>query len=208
MKVTFYVVRHGETRFNLAGRIQGACDSPLTEKGVEDARQASLALKDITFDRAYCSTSGRARETAAIIMARHSARLEPRKDLVEVDFGTIDGERIRDVLPEIIRRRERDEWEDIGGEDQRHVIRRIHEAFGSILEECHDGDRVLIVSHGAFIRNILEELAAVDLNACEGAEPGKVQMPNGGIVVLQFQDGRWRMAAMPQEPRQFRDIRA
>lgn len=207
MKVTFYIVRHGETRFNQYGRIQGACDSPLTEKGIQDAQAASAALKDVTFDRAYCSASGRAVDTAHIIMARHNAPLQPRKDLVEVDFGALDGEKISVILPEIIRRRAEDDWADISGEDQRHVIARIHEAFDSILKECHDGDQVLIVSHGAFIRNILEELTAVDLNACEGAEPGRVQMPNGGITVLQYQDGSWKLLVMPKQPEDFRGIR-
>ena len=36
-KITFYYVRHGQTLFNILGRLQGWCDSPLTEKGIADA---------------------------------------------------------------------------------------------------------------------------------------------------------------------------
>ncbi|MBO5555420.1 MAG: histidine phosphatase family protein, partial [Solobacterium sp.] len=59
MAVTFYYVRHGQTMFNLRRRLQGTCDSPLTEKGISDARRAELALRKIPFDRAYCSSSER-----------------------------------------------------------------------------------------------------------------------------------------------------
>ena len=40
MVKTFYLMRHGQTRFNVQGRIQGACDSPLTEEGIEQAKTA------------------------------------------------------------------------------------------------------------------------------------------------------------------------
>lgn len=40
MVKTFYLMRHGQTRFNVQGRIQGACDSPLTEEGIEQAKAA------------------------------------------------------------------------------------------------------------------------------------------------------------------------
>ena len=37
---TFYLMRHGQTRFNVQGRIQGMCDSPLTEERIEQAKAA------------------------------------------------------------------------------------------------------------------------------------------------------------------------
>ena len=45
--VRFYYVRHGQTLFNEIGKMQGWCDSPLTQKGIEDAHRAREALKDI-----------------------------------------------------------------------------------------------------------------------------------------------------------------
>lgn len=41
MKKTFYLMRHGQTLFNLKGKIQGACDSPLTELGIKQAQVVS-----------------------------------------------------------------------------------------------------------------------------------------------------------------------
>ena len=55
---TFYLMRHGQTRFNEQGRIQGACDSPLTDLGKEQAQAARSYFeeKGIRFDKVYSST--------------------------------------------------------------------------------------------------------------------------------------------------------
>ncbi|MBQ1900751.1 MAG: histidine phosphatase family protein, partial [Erysipelotrichaceae bacterium] len=51
--VYFYYVRHGKTLFNKLGRMQGRCDSPLIEEGIEQAYAAKKALKDVPFSKAY-----------------------------------------------------------------------------------------------------------------------------------------------------------
>ena len=67
---TFYLMRHGQTRFNLQGRIQGACDSPLTELGIEQAKAARRYFEEegITFTRVYSSTQERACDTAELAL--------------------------------------------------------------------------------------------------------------------------------------------
>lgn len=88
MVKTFYVMRHGQTRFNLQGRIQGACDSPLTELGIEQAKSARQHFKKegITFTRVYSSTQERACDTAELATGRTDyIRL---KGLKEMDFGS------------------------------------------------------------------------------------------------------------------------
>ena len=63
MKKTFYLMRHGQTLFNLRRKIQGASDSPLTDLGIEQAKEAGEYLKDVDFDHYYSSTSERASDT-------------------------------------------------------------------------------------------------------------------------------------------------
>ena len=65
MKKTLYLMRHGQTLFNLQHKIQGWCDSPLTELGIKQAKVAGKWFKDhdITFDHAYSSTSERCCDT-------------------------------------------------------------------------------------------------------------------------------------------------
>ena len=50
MTTRFYIIRHGETMFNVKGRIQGWCDSPLTDLGVSQAKELGKALKNHPFD--------------------------------------------------------------------------------------------------------------------------------------------------------------
>ena len=58
-----YLMRHGETLFNVRRKIQGWCDSPLTENGVKQAKAVREILKDIPFDHYYSSTAERCCDT-------------------------------------------------------------------------------------------------------------------------------------------------
>ncbi|GAY73594.1 phosphoglycerate mutase family [Lentilactobacillus kosonis] len=71
MTVTAYMVRHGQTYLNYYNRVQGWIDSPLTDKGIEDAKNAGKRLKDIPFNAAFSSDSGRAIDTARLILKQN-----------------------------------------------------------------------------------------------------------------------------------------
>lgn len=69
--VRFLVVRHGETLFNVMGKVQGWCDTPLTEKGIAEAEALGRGLTGIEFVGTFSSDSGRAIQTLdRIMMAR------------------------------------------------------------------------------------------------------------------------------------------
>ena len=59
-EMTFYVVRHGQTLFNVMGKVQGWCDTPLTDEGVRAAQSLGRGLAEVDFSAAYSSDSGRA----------------------------------------------------------------------------------------------------------------------------------------------------
>ena len=67
-----YLMRHGQTLFNTLNRIQGWCDSPLTEKGRDQARQVRTYFEkhDMTFDQYYCTTTERASDTIELATGR------------------------------------------------------------------------------------------------------------------------------------------
>jgi len=67
-KLTFYIVRHGKTLLNTLDKVQGWCDSPLTEEGISVARQLAAGMKHIHFDAAYTSDLRRTRQTAEILL--------------------------------------------------------------------------------------------------------------------------------------------
>ena len=56
--VTFYVVRHGQTLFNVMGKVQGWCDTPLTDEGVRAAQSLGRGLAEVDFSAAYSNDSG------------------------------------------------------------------------------------------------------------------------------------------------------
>lgn len=78
MTVTFYITRHGETQFNVANRVQGWCDSPLTAKGIYDAYKLGRGLAAVNFVGACSSDAMRARDTLSIAL---EARLNERERL-------------------------------------------------------------------------------------------------------------------------------
>ena len=84
-------MRHGQTLFNLRRKVQGACDSPLTQEGIRQATLAKNYFKEngIEFDHAYSSTQERACDTLEIITDMEYVRL---KGLKEWNFGTFEGE--------------------------------------------------------------------------------------------------------------------
>lgn len=74
-EVTFYVVRHGQTLFNVMNKVQGWCDTPLTAEGVAGAEALGRGLADVEFAAAFSSDSGRAIQTMnALLEARALAR--------------------------------------------------------------------------------------------------------------------------------------
>ena len=91
MKKTFYLMRHGQTLFNLRKKIQGACDSPLTELGIKQAQAAGEYFKNIELDYAYSSTSERSSDTLELIIGT-DAQYTRMKGLKEMNFGIYEGE--------------------------------------------------------------------------------------------------------------------
>lgn len=145
-----YLVRHGQTLFNLLGKIQGSCDSPLTKRGIEQAKIASKYFKDnnIEFDAAFSSTSERAIDTLKLIT---DIDFTTRKDLKEWTFGIYEGCDVR-LIPS---RPFGDYFIQFGGESDSQVRERINNAIFDIAKNT-DAKNILIVSHGAVIHEFYE----------------------------------------------------
>lgn len=151
MVKTLYLMRHGQTLFNALNKIQGWCDSPLTEEGI---RQAKIAKKwfethNIHFDHAYSSTSERCCDTLEFITNMPYTRL---KGLKENNYGLLEGE--RDFLAESDPEKCQTYYLQFGGESSNTVKDRMVDTLTEIMEK-EDHQSVLAVSHGGACFNFL-----------------------------------------------------
>ncbi len=149
MKKTLYLMRHGQTLFNVRRKVQGFCDSPLTELGINQAKIARRYFdsNQIKFDKAYSSTSERASDTLEIITDMEYKRL---KGLKEWNFGTFEGES-EDLNPKLPYG---DFFVAYAGEAEKDFQKRVSDTILEIMQK-EDHDSVLMVSHGAACRTFM-----------------------------------------------------
>ena len=151
MKKTLYLMRHGQTLFNLQHKIQGWCDAPLTPLGIKQAQMAKEYFTNITFDHAYASTSERASDTLEIITDMPYTRL---KGLKEWNFGAFEGE------PEFLNPKlpYGDFFFPFGGEKELYFRKRVADTIAELVSgETHQN--ILMVSHGAACRQFMSNWA-------------------------------------------------
>ncbi len=164
---TIYLVRHGETEWNVSGTVQGQSESILTLIGVQQAGEVAKRFMTIQFAAIYSSDLLRAHRTAEII--RHDRQLEIRtsKLLRERSYGRFEGESGSDYrrfvdshLEKIQKLNQKEKWEyklenDI--ESNHELISR----FITYLREialAHLGQTVLVVTHGGPMQLLLFHL--------------------------------------------------
>ena len=97
-----YIIRHGQTQGNAAKQLQGRCDNPLNEVGIEQAREVGelLSSAGVRFDRVYTSPLARAVRTAEIIAPGVGQIVDER--LIEMDYGPYEGMSLDDPAPEVL----------------------------------------------------------------------------------------------------------
>lgn len=142
MKKTFYIMRHGQTLFNVRRRIQGACDSPLTELGIRQAKGAAEHFKNIPLDHIYSSTSERASNTLEIV-TDYRVPYRRLKGLKEMNFGIYEGES-EDLIPD--NKKIATFFVKYGGESADRVLERMVHTCTEIMEQ-ENHKVVLAVSH-------------------------------------------------------------
>jgi len=145
-------MRHGQTLFNVLKKIQGWCDSPLTETGIDQAKKASkyFVTNNITFDAAYCSTAERSSDTLELVTKMPYTRL---KGLREMSFGNFEGEH-EYLNPKLTPEHNHygDFFVQYGGEDDKDTQKRVNDTLTEIMNQ--DGNQtVLAVSHAGAIMN-------------------------------------------------------
>lgn len=181
-----YLIRHGETAWNVEQRCQGHTDIPLNAEGQAQAQKLGNAMRDVPLDAIYASDLRRALQTAEKIAKPRELKVEKRLDLRERAYGEWEGltrEQIADRYPEQLNiRREGgiygiESFNDL----QERVVRALTE-----LAQNHRGDTFAAVSHGGTINAFLHWVTDGELGT------GVTTIENTSVTQLTFPEtGEW-----------------
>lgn len=151
-----YLLRHGQTEFNLKHLVQGRCDAPLTELGITQAHAAArwFIEQRVRFERFCTSPLGRAKATLGLVRDDLAAagvtglpEIEPVDGLMERSYGPFEGGPAADVPCEL--------WDPgealvpYGGEGSAALRERMVATLMDIMERADDDAAVLATSHGS-----------------------------------------------------------
>lgn len=186
------LARHGVTRHNIEGRVQGSLQTRLARKGRAQARLLAKRLKAEKIDVAYSSALKRAVQTAEEVLGLHAGvKLHKLQELNERSFGVIEGftwkelQKYPGILSERTMRVDH-RFKPAKGESWQEVRKRAMRAMKKIMEK-HDGKTVFVVAHGGTNRMILSGLIGLPIqkafvfrqhNACVNI----IEMREGGVV--------------------------
>jgi broad specificity phosphatase PhoE len=165
-----FLIRHGQSEGNVARRLQGWQDAPLTPLGEQQAIRAATALATflqaagVSVATVYSSPLQRALRTADVISQAIGAPLEIDPGLREMHFGRIEGltdAEWKDCFPELLPDWHRHDNLDFGwpeGETRRAFYTRIEQAIDGIVARQAPGANPVIVAHGGVISSYLSHL--------------------------------------------------
>lgn len=154
-----YITRHGQTEWNLEGRIQGQKDSNLTELGEKQATWLGERLKDTEIDVIISSSNGRAMRTAELIRGNRDIEILTNDNLMEMNIGDWEGQ-----LHLEIEQHSPDEQKNFwnfphlykpnGGETFEQVFNRVSNEIEKVILE-HEGKNMLIVTHAIVLKSLI-----------------------------------------------------
>ncbi|MHA6310120.1 MULTISPECIES: 2,3-diphosphoglycerate-dependent phosphoglycerate mutase GpmB [Pantoea] len=185
-----YLVRHGETVWNAERRIQGQSDSPLTEKGEQQAHQVGERVRSLGITHIIASDLGRTRHTAEIIADACGCvvTLDPR--LRELNMGVLEKRPLDGLTAE------EEQWRATlvngteggripNGESMTEMATRMHQALNACLD-LPAGSRPLIVSHGMALGVLVSTILGLPAHA-----ERRLRLRNCSISRVDHQQSAW-----------------
>ena len=163
-----YIIRHGQTDWNVYRKLQGHTDTTLNAQGKDMAESAAKECSDIHIDICYSSPLKRARETAEIILRGRNVPIINDDRLMEMGFGSYEGIQNSFDIPDcpinVLFFRPQDYIAPVGGGES---LDELFERTGDFLEEkiypeLDKGKDILIVGHGAMNCSIVSQIRGYD----------------------------------------------
>ena len=195
-----YIVRHGETEWNVIKRFQGQLNTPLTEKGMEKLRKTGKKLENVLFDEVYTSELGRTVASAEIILNENNGyknnKLELQKlaELNEVYFGVWQGLTYEEVFlkyPEegnnYFYNVKNYKAENVEAEKLEDALERFLKGINKILDS-HESGNILVVTHGTVFEMFMNYVANDSIFDIDE----RTLMGNGDYKVFSYKDGKFQ----------------
>ena len=188
------LIRHGETEWNSQQRMQGHSNSDLSSVGQAQIKALGQWMKNVPFDIIYSSDSLRAKQTAEAItqFSGHELKIDLR--LREKNLGVFEGltsEEARERHPEVFRlfKTAGSKYVIHEGESTQQLQDRALEIVDEIRIK-HPEERVLLVTHGGFIRVVMKHSLGLSLET-----PTRFLIRNTGVFRLVWED-KWIVSQM------------
>lgn len=185
----FYLVRHGETEWNREGRWQGHADVPLSEQGQIQAERLAqrLAHEQVLVDQIYASDLSRAWETAQIAARPLNLPVRACPELQELDVGSWSGLTREQIVAQFPGAFVSLRYAPDG--EQGPAFRERVTNITLRLAQEHQGQRLMLVTHGGVIRTLLGRV--YDWHNQPNADVPPIT--NTSITELQLHNGIWHI---------------
>ena len=195
-----YIVRHGETEWNVIKRFQGQLNTPLTEKGIKKLKETGKNLENVLFEEVYTSELERTVNSAEIIFNENrgykNKKMELKKlaELNEAYFGVWQGLKYEEVFlkyPEEANNYfynvKNYKAENVKAENLKDALERFLRGINKILDN-HKSGNILIVTHGTVFEtfiNYVENSSIFDIDE-------RTLMGNGDYKIFSYEDGKFQ----------------
>nr|WP_274519522.1 2,3-bisphosphoglycerate-dependent phosphoglycerate mutase [Nitrospira moscoviensis] len=184
------LLRHGESQWNLENRFTGWVDVPLSQRGMQEAKNAGDKLRGFTFDRAFTSVLVRANETLRIVLeaiGQTTIPIEKDKALNERMYGELQGlnkaetaKKYGDEQVKIWRRSF--DVRPPGGESLKDTAERVLPYYARHIKPyVLKGETILIAAHGNSLRALVMELERLSRE-----QVLELNIPTGAPLLYEF----------------------
>jgi len=195
--VRLILLRHGQTRWNREGRVQGVTDVELTKVGEEQSQRVALHLQSEPLEAVYSSPLGRALYMAERIAASRGIPVQTHPGLMELNQGCLEGLTYQEIVtrhPALI-----EQWKKAPASvlipDGESLVSLQERAWRSIEEivRNHPQGSVVVVSHNLVNRVTLCKLLQMDLNLYR-----IIRQDEAALNVIEFANGQTSLITLNQ----------
>ena len=192
------LLRHGQTDYNVAGRMQGHIDSVLTETGVAQAAHVAPEIARLAPDRLISSDLGRAADTAEVVAAASGQPVKLDSRLRETHLGEWQGQTVAEIeeaYPGAIATWRSDPaWAPPGGESRIEVVRRAMPVIEELDDEFSSGPdaTAVLIAHGGLIAGLVCGMLA--LPTATWPAIGGIGNCRWATLARRADHPRWRLA--------------